>query len=174
MDEEELAKKRQELMDEIREEVNNGVGWFAIAVAGPREDDDREPPYELPFVYTVGLASEGQPELIVSGPIPPRHSHAIIKTVIDKLRAGEFSYEQIPPEGLRVSEVLANDYDVLLKRVSGTKQYEYLTWAIQFQIDEGREASEVLSLQIVMPDPENRLPGDPGFEFEPSQEKVWE
>jgi hypothetical protein len=158
----------QETLERINEAVDRGPGWFLIAVSGDEETGTQ------PFAYTAGLSAEELPELIVSGHLPPDMSHAIVSQVIEKLRSNHLRYEDVGPEGMRLSQILAGEYDVVLRRVIGKKQHDFLTFALAYQRQEGRSASEMLSLQIVLPDRENRFPWDSDYGPGPSQDILWD
>lgn len=169
MEQEEIRRQLRELLVEIREEVQNGSGWYSVAV-GPETSPAGTVP---PFLYTVGLTTAGLPELILSGNLKPTIGRALFAEIIEQLRSGQLSYKGVPGSGLCLSGILQGGFDLFLRRVTGAGQHQRLILATEYQRLQGGSPGDVLSLQVVMPDPENLFPWEKGWSGHPCQEKLW-
>ena len=169
MDREETRRKLEEIIETISDQVENGPGWYAVWVGDQIGPAGPVPP----FIYTVAMTRSWLPELIISGHLEPELGQKILSDVILRLRSGEISYEAVPASGLCLSGLLENDLDIFLRRVTGAGQHSRLPLALEYQRRQGGKISDVLSLQIVLPDQENLFPWEGGHSGRPQQEELW-
>jgi hypothetical protein len=119
-------------------------GW-ALQHIDPADQED------LPFTYTVGLANAGLPELIIVGlPFPVSAgylNHFAKLSLSSELTPGDRHDVQTPSKIVRW----------LVARVSPGNASQYLGVA------EAIHGAPVAGLQLIWPDTDGRLPGDPGY-----------
>jgi Domain of unknown function (DUF4262) len=111
----------------------------------------------LAFTYTVGLADAGLPELIIIGlPFPVSAgylNHFAKLSLSSELALGSQYDVQTPSRVVRW----------LVGAVSPSNASQYLG------IAEAIHGAPVVGLQLIWPDADGRLPGDPGYVVSPSQ-----
>ena len=128
-----------EYMAEIEEKIA-AHGWAVQGVGG----DDEDPS----FAYTVGLADQGRPELVMFG-LPIQIMHGLLN---------DLARQDLPEPGSFISEVA--NLPLRLDAVVPEKAKEYLTIA-------NRHAQRVVeAVQVVWPDREGLFPGDDGVDQE--------
>lgn len=121
-------------------------GWSVQLV--PAGDTTSEPAY----AYTIGLFHNFEhPELIVLG-LRTELMHSMLNTVAERVKAGErFS------EGARLSDVIEG-FEVTLQTVHRPESFKaHVGYALWFYA-----GKPFPLLQVVWPDRQARLPGEPG------------
>lgn len=152
MSEEEFAARRAaydiQLVDTISK---HGLALQGVFHSAEDENFGTEPD----FVYTVGLAGEGKPELIAFG-LPFEVAHALLNDLGKQVLAGL----ELKPGHLIVEGLLEGNFGVAVIAVKDS--WEHLTYANRFY---GNPDGCIPALQLVFPDMQNRLPWDPGSEY---------
>lgn len=119
-------------------------GWAVQAVTA--EDSETA----VAFQYTVGLTAYGHPEIIVYG-LAPEVGGPILNALGGRVRRGD----RLAP-GDRPSEVIGGSYEPELVAVDETD--DLIVARAVF--------GELSALQLVLPDPEHRMPWDEGFRMQ--------
>lgn len=129
-------------MDAYDRRVLDGISQHGHIVQGIPDADP-------PFVYTVGLSANDLPEIYISGPIHPGVLANLANIAAELLKGGKL------PLG-HVAEVV-QDFEVAV--LAMTKE--------QCDAAEMNTAShlfgDITGLQIVLPDGDGTLPGDPDW-----------
>ena len=134
------------------------VGWFVLGVPDHAEPGPDGEPAHCPMAYTVGLPHTfDHPELILFG-FPPDMAHGVFEDFVERLRSGERfeSGERRLPNGPR-------ELRWRCLPVAQNQLPPHVGYALAFHRLAGLEG-EPRAVQLVWPDAENRLPGDPGCE----------
>lgn len=105
-----------------------------------------------PFAYTVGLAKEDHPEIIVFGP-DPEIAHGILMLMSMPVLAGKRTWHKGPSD-----RILGNGVPAMLLEV--TDSSEHLTVANRLYGDPDK--APIPALQVVFPDKAGRWPWQPG------------
>lgn len=159
---EEWKRRQKEILEEIEDKVLNGPGWFAIAVF-PTEKHQNPP-----FVYTVGMAENDMPELVICS-FDPAISQSVISSTIERMKETGVRWEDVPETGLRLKGVLQGDFEILLRHVDGTRSKEAgveFNMAFAFEQRRGRNPWPMEVLQIILPDPKGFFPEDQSYDWE--------
>jgi len=123
-------------------------GWHATGVGRTINEPEDYPT----FVYSTGFyLIDKHPEMIVAG-LGMEIGHSVLWEFYEKIKEGT-RYK----DGELVHGMLANGVPVKLKAVPTPGRPLNVARAFH-------HLESVPALQIVWPDPENRFPGDPGFE----------
>lgn len=132
----------------LRAAISAGIDSHGQHLIGvfPTHDDPG-----IPFVYTIGNASIGLPELIIVGPFPAPTVGAILNLIGVKMRE----------EGKPFSEDvdIGGKFPLKVHNASGAAKSEWTIQAGQFL---GHEDYAVQ--QLLLCDPEGRYPGEPGIQ----------
>lgn len=128
-------------------------GW-AIQMVAPRAD---APALSPPFAYTVGLSRPqfGHPELLVFG-LDPATAQVILNDLGERVRSGR----RLHP-GQRIGDLLQGGYEVELVAIDAAAGKRAPLSAANRLYGHG---GSVDALQVMLPDPNHRLPWDPGFD----------
>lgn len=129
-------------------EIIAKFGWAVVHVV-PTEDD---PPGTVGFAYTVGLTGYGFPELTVAG-LPPETGHVLLNEV-----AGRVCDEGLLlRHGHRLRGLLIGQ---VVRVVAGEASETLFPGAALMRYGDDR----VRLLQLVWPDPADRLPWQSGYD----------
>lgn len=130
------------------------VKQYGVAIQGVfYSSDDPDPGPN--FMYTIGLAPHGKPELIEFG-LPQQVGHHIMNDIAFRIINGEV--ELRPGDTI---EQMVVDYPV--KVVAVRDSWEHLTVANRLY---GNPDGALPALQLVFPDLNGLFPWEPGCEFE--------
>lgn len=130
-------------MDELEPQYVNTIkrwGWGVIFVF-----DNNHPDHN--FAYTYGRALQGRPDLLITGPLSPRTSKAVLN------RAVQVDQDSPLGHGDLVDEVIAG---VPALCVAADVYAAHMNVALQV-----RDA--VTGLQLLWPDPAGRFPFEDGY-----------
>ena len=110
-----------------------------------------------PFAYTVGLQETFDwPELLCYG-LPLDTMAALLNGAVDELR----SREAAPTNGLALHDVVEG-FQCGLAPVAPRHHKEHLGFAIWFARYKERDPDSLICMQLLWPDRNGKLPGDPG------------
>ncbi|MBX2800820.1 MAG: DUF4262 domain-containing protein [Myxococcales bacterium] len=131
-------------MSDIEDKVRQ-FGWARLGV------DDADPP----FTYTIGLMStHDHAELIVLG-TRSEFGGAVLATLHERIAQGERFEEPGIHDG-----ILKRGYRIEIRTVHPTQHMFYLGYAIGHVRERG--LPELRAVQVVLPDRQGVLPGEPG------------
>lgn len=137
-------------IDDIHDDIERRIaqhGWTAIAVHG---DPERNHPS---FTYSVAFEETfGTPEVVFIG-FEPRLSQSLVAGMAESLKRKSLI---LPEQGGRSSGIIA-DFDVLLRPVDPEITREIALVALRRAYPD-----RIRLLQVCLPDPGGRLPGEPG------------
>ena len=134
-----VAGNMDDVQDEIAariEQVIKVQGWHIFGIVGEK----------IPYMYTVGLAEKGKPELFLAGTLGEAQA-AVINELAKMVVAGKASeYETVEVGGQKfllipTSDVVPRDFTIQAGRRVEDRPYSVL--------------------QVLFPDPEGKFPGDP-------------
>lgn len=146
MDETEIERRRAELI----EKIEDGIGRVGVFVIATWLEEER-----VPMNYTIGMQEASLPELVILG-VDQNVGHAVLNAAARKMReTGEAL-----PEHQRLDKLIDN-LDVVAVRLDPARAAEFLKLAAQRA--ENKELA-FSAMQLVWPDPQNRLPWEPGFD----------
>lgn len=135
--------------DKYLDTVVKAIAEHGVMIQGVFAGEDDEP--APPFAYTVGLAMEDHPELIVFG-LPMETAQAILNDLaIERVLKGRKNLTA----GQELRDVVKN-YPVRLVQVVDSSTHLTVANAL-FQ----QEPEPIAALQVVFPDRDGRWPWDP-------------
>lgn len=156
---------KQKVIDDV-----DRVGWSAIAVFPTGEDPGW--PYSYPFIYTIGFALRGWPDVIVVG-LPHGVGHQLCHNAFEQMKEGG------PWVVGQERDDVLESFTMRVGSVSPDRRDEHLTITGWYY---DRVAEEVITaatddrdrlgivpwkaVQIVWPDAVGKFPDDELYDFE--------
>lgn len=134
--------------EKIKQDIE-GYGQSLIGVgSGVCDCCDDDEVAEYPFIYTIGNSTKGLPELLVIGFADSRFG-SLLNHICDVQRErGAFKDGQlidiggkVPLKAVLANEVAKTEYTIQVGRYLESEEYEVI--------------------QLLVPDPQGRFPGDP-------------
>lgn len=138
-------------MIDIFEKIGR-YGWTLVGVYG----DEQEP--GPPFVYTVGLTALGHPELSIFG-LPLETGAELLNLVAARVKNGL----SLKP-GDRIGQVFINE---------GTLGVIRMTDRTELRAAACLYGDQDVAFQLVWPDPEFRMPWEPGYSMAPEAQPLY-
>jgi hypothetical protein len=111
---------------------------------------------ERSMAYTVGAAGGGTPEFIIFG-LPPQTANITLNNAVRLARAGGAWEGDV--------ERIFENYKARLIPISLTAFYDVAPVAKHYH--HLHEIRQVRAVQIIVPDSQNRFPGDPDYDMGP-------
>lgn len=134
-----------EYVHAVREKVAE-YGWMAQGVIA----NENQPGW----LYTIGLAAVGHPEIIIVG-LPPKVAHSLLAQMADEILSNQKRFEPGP----EYSGYLADGFKVTFLDVADVGEGDWFNIAHSYYGDHDFEA-----LQMVWPDKEGHFPWDPQYD----------
>lgn len=116
----------------------------------PADDDE-----VWTFHYTAGLTEHGLPELIVYG-VTDEHGPSLLNSLASRLLDGE-----VIADGTRIDDLLEGPFTPQLRTAVRRRD--------PLGVAEEQYGDQVMVRQLVLPDRENRMPWEVGFDDSASQ-----
>lgn len=121
-------------------------------------DPDSDEPYQ--FWYTVGRSLKERPELLLTGPLPPK----VGQFILNEAAALDDQSPLVPGQEVAADTLLAN-YPCRIIAVGDMAEAEMFG---ALELD-----SDATALQIVWPDMKGRFPGERGYEYPKSAQPLF-
>lgn len=133
---------------EFYREVKENIAQHGVHLQGVFAGRDELPGF-LPFIYTIGMAERGLPELLVVGKFPTKQVGALLNMLCEEMREKKEAPTPLKPMGGR--------FPLKCVWASGRAKTDY---TIQAGRHLGHE--EYAVMQVILCDFQGRYPGEPG------------